>query len=74
MADAGIEILRSGPLARFADRAAMAEEVEALRAGGCQCAAFDSSARAGEGDSHTAAAVVDFPGSYGLDLDASNDC
>ncbi len=75
MGDAGFELLRLSPLTRFADSAVMADEVRALEADGYRCVPLDCSGWDGEEGFHTAvASALDFPGYYGRNLDAFNDC
>src|SRR4051794_22040436 len=75
MGDAGFELLRHGPIHRFADPEMMAEEVRDLKADGYHCVPFDCAAWACEDDFHTAvASALRFPDFYGRNPDAFNDC
>jgi RNAse (barnase) inhibitor barstar len=75
MQDAGFELLRLSSVTRFADPAALVEEVEALRACGYRCVDFDCSLWSGEADFHAAiAGTLRFPEYYGGNLAALKDC
>ena len=69
------QVLLGGPVALSGPPDRLRQHVEALQSYGCRCPAFDCSKRVSEAAMHSAfAAELDFPGYYGHNLDALNDC